>query len=141
MHVHTSVQSTAEIHNCGFELVPHPAYSPDLPRPNLKKHFKGMKFSSNQKVQVPVNEYFESLKGSFFKRGITALKPDEKNASSDVVIMLKSKNTFVKVCIYFHDQAANFPIHPRIALFLTVNTMFQTKKTLSVYLNPGIYFF
>ena len=27
--------------------------------------------------------------------------------------MLKSRNTFVKVCIYFYDQAVNFSIHPR----------------------------
>ena len=41
--VHTSSQSMAEIHNCGFELLPHPPYSPDLAPsdfhlfPNLKK--------------------------------------------------------------------------------------------------------
>ena len=41
--VHTSVKSMAEIHNCGFELWPHPLYSPDLTPsdfhlfPNLKK--------------------------------------------------------------------------------------------------------
>ena len=27
--------------------------------------------------------------------------------------MLTRKNTFVKVCIYYHDQAANFSIHSR----------------------------
>ena len=31
-----------------------------------------------------------------------------------MVIMLQSKNTFEKVCIYFYDQAANFSIHSRI---------------------------
>ena len=66
----------------------------------------GIKFLSDEDVQFAINEYFESLKGSFFKRGITALKPDEKNASSYVVIMLKSINTFAKVYIYFYDQVA-----------------------------------
>ena len=28
--VHTSVESMAQIRDCGFELLPHPAYSPDL---------------------------------------------------------------------------------------------------------------
>ena len=41
--IHTSVESMAQIRDCGFELLPHPAYSPDLAPsdfhlfPNLKK--------------------------------------------------------------------------------------------------------
>ena len=31
-----------------------------------------------------------------------------------VVIILKSKHTFIKFCIYFQDQAAIFLIQPRI---------------------------
>ncbi|CAK1581831.1 unnamed protein product [Parnassius mnemosyne] len=41
--VHTSVQSMAEIHNCGFELLPHPPYS-----------------------QTYVDAYFDSKEESFF---------------------------------------------------------------------------
>ena len=41
---------------------------------NLKKHLGGMKFPSNEAVQVAVNEYFESLEESFFKPGIVALE-------------------------------------------------------------------
>ena len=52
--------------------MPHPAYSPDLDPsdfylfPNLKEQLEGMKFSSNEEVQVAVNECFESLEESFF---------------------------------------------------------------------------
>ena len=72
--VHTSVQSIAKIHNCGFEIRLHPAYFSDLAPsefylfPNLKKHSGGMKFSSNDEVQIAINECFESLEESFFKQ-------------------------------------------------------------------------
>jgi len=48
----------------GYELIPHPPYSPDLAPydfflfPNLKTWLGGKKFSSNEEVIVAVNEYF-----------------------------------------------------------------------------------
>ena len=66
--------------NCGFELLPHPAYSPDSAPsdfhlfPNLKKHLERIKFSSIEMLQVAVNEYFENLEESFFKKDIMALE-------------------------------------------------------------------
>ena len=77
-----------KIHNYKFELLPHPAYSPDLTPSGfhffskLKKHFGGMEFSSNEEVQVTVNEYFESLEDSFFKTNIMALKREMHRSSS-----------------------------------------------------------
>lgn len=78
--VHTSLKSMAEIHNCGFELLPHPPYSPDLAPsdfhlfPNLKKHMGGKKFLTNDEVQAEVDTYFEDLEESFFKSGVLALE-------------------------------------------------------------------
>jgi len=78
--VHTSTQSLAEIHNCGFELLPHPPYSPDLAPsdfhlfPNLKKYLGGRRFSTNEEVEMVVTEYFEGLEESYFKSGIMALE-------------------------------------------------------------------
>lgn len=77
---HTSCETMAEIHNCGFELLPHPAYSPDLAPsdfhlfPNLKKHLGGQKFSSNEEIEAAVNAYFEGQDEAFFKNGIMALE-------------------------------------------------------------------
>ncbi|CAK1593061.1 unnamed protein product [Parnassius mnemosyne] len=78
--VHTSVQSMAEIHNCGFELLPHPPYSPDLAPsdfflfPNLKKHLGGQRFSTNDEVKAAVDAYFDSKEESFFFNGLNAWK-------------------------------------------------------------------
>lgn len=78
--VHTSVESMAQIRDCGFELLPHPAYSPDLAPsdfhlfPNLKKHLGGQKFSSNEEVEAAVGDFFEGLEETFFMTGIQALE-------------------------------------------------------------------
>lgn len=78
--VHTSLETMAQIRDCGFELLPHPAYSPDLAPsdfhlfPDLKKHLGGQKFSSNEEVEAAVNQYFTDLPESFFKTGIEALQ-------------------------------------------------------------------
>lgn len=51
------VESMVQIRDCSFELLRHPAYSPDLALsdfhlfPNIKKHLGGHKFPSNEDVQ------------------------------------------------------------------------------------------
>lgn len=76
----TSFETMAQIRDCGFELLPHPAYSSDLAPfdfhlfPDLKKHLGGQKFSSNEEVEAAVNQYFTDLPESFFKTGIEALQ-------------------------------------------------------------------
>ena len=65
---HSDVQSMANFQNCGMKLLPDPAHSRDMASSdfhlflNLKKHFGGMKFLSNDGVQVAVNDYSESIK-------------------------------------------------------------------------------
>ena len=57
----------------GYELIPHPPYSPDLAPcdfflfPNLKIWLGGKKFSSNEEVIVAVNEYFVDFETAYFK--------------------------------------------------------------------------
>lgn len=77
---HTSLLVMAKIHELGFELLPHPPYSPDLAPcdfhlfPNLKKWLGGKKFLENPEVVAAVDAYFEDLDKSFYETGISALQ-------------------------------------------------------------------
>lgn len=70
----------AKIHKLGYELLPHPAYSPDLAPcdyflfPNLKKWLGGKRFRSNEEVIAETNDYFESLEGNYYLEGINKLE-------------------------------------------------------------------
>lgn len=78
--VHTCVVTMAKIHELGYELLPHPAYSPDLAPcdyflfPNLKKWLGGKRFGSNEEVITETNAYFESLEKSYYLEGIKKLE-------------------------------------------------------------------
>lgn len=78
--VHTCLVSMAKIHELGYELLPHPAYSPDLAPcdyflfPNLKKWLGGKRFGSNEEVISETNTYFEDLEKTFFLNGIKMLE-------------------------------------------------------------------
>ena len=77
---HRSAVAMATIQQCGFELVPHPPYSPDLAPsdfhlfPNLKKYLGGQRYSTDNDVMEAVRDYFQSLPEAFFKEGIAGLK-------------------------------------------------------------------
>ena len=63
----------------GYELIPHPAYSPDLAPsnyflfPNLKKDIRGRHFRSNE-VVAAVEEWVRDKDPSFFSSGLMALE-------------------------------------------------------------------
>ena len=79
-------QDNARVHTCkvamdavernGFELIPHPAYSPDLTPsdfflfPNLKKDIHGLHFRSDEKVE----EWVNGKDPDFFSSGLMALE-------------------------------------------------------------------
>jgi [histone H3]-lysine36 N-dimethyltransferase SETMAR len=54
--VHKSIKTTAKLHELGYELLPHPTYSPDLASSdfflfvNLKRMLARKKFSTNEEV-------------------------------------------------------------------------------------------
>ena len=56
----------------GYEVIPHPAYSPDLAPsdyflfPNLKKDIRGRHFRSNEEVVAAVKEWFRDKDPGFF---------------------------------------------------------------------------
>ena len=83
-------QDNARVHTCkiamdafernGYELIPHPAYSPDLASsdyflfPNLKKDIRGRHFRSNEEVVAAVAELVRDKDLGFFSSGLMALE-------------------------------------------------------------------
>ena len=83
-------QDNARVHTCkfameavernGYELIPHPAYSPDLAPsdfflfPNLKKDIHGLHFWSDEKVVMAVKEWVNGKDPDFFSSGLMALE-------------------------------------------------------------------
>ena len=63
----------------GYELIPHPAYSPDLAPsdfflfPNFEKDIRGLHFRSDDKVVMAVEEWV-SGKDDFFSSGLMELE-------------------------------------------------------------------
>ena len=64
----------------GYELIPHPAYSPDLAPsdyfqfPNLKKNIRGRHFRSNEDIMAAVEEWVRDKDPGFFSSGLMALE-------------------------------------------------------------------
>jgi hypothetical protein len=64
---HKSIKMTAKLHELGYELLPHPPYSPDLAPSDLflfadlKRMLAGKKFSTNEEVIVEAEAYFEAI--------------------------------------------------------------------------------
>ena len=83
-------QDNARVHTCKvamdavqrnwYELIPHPAYSPDLAPgdfflfPNLKKDIRGLHFRSDEEVVTAVEEWVNGKEPDFFSSGLIALE-------------------------------------------------------------------
>ena len=77
---HTSHVATATIHDCGFELLSHPPYSPDLAPSDfhlfrhLKESLRGRAFEDDEDVTMAVNEWIEERDENFFLEGVKTLE-------------------------------------------------------------------
>ena len=77
---HTSAVAMAAIHGCGFEILSHPPYSPDLAPsdfhlfPKMKLELSGRRFTTNDDVIEAVEEYLQSKDAAFYEQGIRALQ-------------------------------------------------------------------
>ena len=77
---HKSAVAMAAIHNCGFELLDHPPYSPDLAPsdyhlfPNLKKSLAGSRYASDDEVMEATEAFLGAQDKAFFQAGIRALE-------------------------------------------------------------------
>ena len=64
----------------GYELIPNPAYSPDLAPsdffifPNLKKVIRGCHFRSDDEVVTAVEEWVSGKDPDFFSSGLMTLE-------------------------------------------------------------------
>ncbi|CAK9827603.1 Mariner Mos1 transposase [Anthophora retusa] len=64
----------------GYQILPHPPYSPDLAPsdyylfPNMKKRLAGKIFLSNEEVIAETNYYFADLDKSYYMEGIAKLE-------------------------------------------------------------------
>ena len=73
MRVPTCKVAMDAVERNGYELIPHPAYSPDLaPRdlflfPNLKKDIRGLHFRSDEEIVMAVAEWVSGKDPDFFQ--------------------------------------------------------------------------
>jgi histone-lysine N-methyltransferase SETMAR len=78
--VHTSLVARATATECGFDLLPHPPYSPDLAPsdfylfPKLKSELAGRRFHSDDEVIAAVDTFFDHCDRSFFQNGLEMLE-------------------------------------------------------------------
>ena len=78
--VHTWKVAMDAVEQNGYELIPHPAYSPDLAPsdfflfPNLKKDIRGLHFRSDEEVVTAVEEWVNGKDPDFFSSGLMALE-------------------------------------------------------------------
>ncbi|KAM4678284.1 histone-lysine N-methyltransferase SETMAR-like isoform 1-T2 [Discoglossus pictus] len=76
---HKSSDATAALHECGFEILDHPSFSPDLAPsdfhlfPSLKKHLAGSQFLTDEDVITAVDAFLDAQDKIFFTIGINAL--------------------------------------------------------------------
>ena len=77
--VQTSQVDMTAATECGFEVFPHPPYSPDMVPsdfylfPKSKSNLHGTQFGSNDGVIAAVNEYLEDQEKDFYLEGISKL--------------------------------------------------------------------
>jgi len=76
---HTPAVAVAAIRECGFRLLNHPPYSPDLAPTNygvlrsLKDSIHGHNCYSDEEVIYAVNNWFEQQDKKFFMDGVISL--------------------------------------------------------------------
>ena len=67
------------VHDCVFEVVDHPPYSPDLAPsdyflfPNIKNYFAAEQYRTDDVISA-VEDFFEDQDESFYTTGIQALQ-------------------------------------------------------------------
>lgn len=77
---HSSVVACQTARDCGYQILPHPPYSPDLAPsdfflfPGLKSSLRGRRFGDDNDVISAADDYFSSKDGGFYRSGIRKVK-------------------------------------------------------------------
>ena len=78
--VHTCKVAMDAVERNGYELIPNPAYSPDLAPsdfflfPNLKKNIHGLHFRSDEEFVMAVEKWVNGKDSDIFSSGLMALE-------------------------------------------------------------------
>jgi len=90
---HSSRIAVASAKQCGFELLPHPSYSPDLAPsdfylfPELKENIRGQVFDSDYDVMSAVDTWLHDQDRVFYEHGLKQLEKRWQNVLIFMVIM------------------------------------------------------
>ena len=91
---HKPLRTMAKIHDLGFELLPHPPYSPDLAPSDfflfsdLKSVLAEKKFGCNEEVVAETEAYFEAKPKEYYQNGI-------KNGKVVIIVVSILKGTML----------------------------------------------
>ncbi|GFN90576.1 transposase [Plakobranchus ocellatus] len=83
---HTAKRTKEWLERYRWDIIPHPAHSPDLAPSDfhlfgpLKRHLGGNKFEDEDGLIGEVRDWFSKLDANFFTQGIYLLLPRCKNA-------------------------------------------------------------
>lgn len=76
---HVATMTKLAIEELGWEVLPHPPYSPDLAPTDfhlfrsMSNHLSGLKFENEEAIATWIKEFFDQKSPRFFKRGIDKL--------------------------------------------------------------------
>ncbi len=76
---HTAKKTQEKINELGWEVLPHPAYSPDLAPSDyhlfrsLSNHLENRHFDNRDQLQNDLEDFFRSKPASFYDHGIRQL--------------------------------------------------------------------
>lgn len=77
---HTSHVAMQAVRDCGFKLVPHPPYSPDLAPcdfylfPKLKTFLKGQRFCNDEALENATQKWLDNQSEIFYLEGVRKLR-------------------------------------------------------------------
>ena len=77
--VHSSKVAMQSVRDCGFELLPHPPYSPDLAPSDfflfskLKKELRGQRYDDDDELMLAAEGFCKGHDSAFYREGLEAL--------------------------------------------------------------------
>ena len=114
---HKSMKMITKLHELGFELLPHPPYSPDLAPSdyflftNLKRMLAGKKFNVVEEVIAKTEAYFEAKDKAICKNGIETLYDRYNHCIALEGNYIELKNQILSKKCFFLCKPMKFSVH------------------------------